>query len=298
MQGFYTEGDGGGSGPRQPAAVLSAWIRELLGDVHSGQVRKIEQLRARLASEIFAWENSRLAQALQTLYSSGRELHFAELRPGWFARMLGRHRPAFARFAGAVDRMDASGAAVRKEAQAIAGAFKDHNQAARRVFVELDLECKELAAEVEQGVTWLQEMCEEINRRRAEGERGDELAMLAEAAQAYTQTFKRLQLVGSMVADVGLRGQSILDRRAALLEQVRADAQAFEKQWSTRVGNVAAAVQAGIANPPGMAKAIEAHDEAMKRLEAALDACGALQGEEHFMAQQLDALRETLAERP
>ncbi|MEJ6021718.1 hypothetical protein [Ramlibacter sp. PS4R-6] len=295
MQGIDSEGGGGPEG-RQPAPVLAAWIRELLGDVQSTQVRKLEQLRARLEGQIFSWDNSELARSLQALYSGGRELHFAELRTGWLQRMLGRHKPAFQRFAAAVDRMDGSVGGAKAQALALAASFKDHNQAARRVFVELDLECKELAAELDQGVTWLQQMCEDINGQRKGGAADRQLATLAEQAQAYTQDFKRLQSISALVRDIGVRGQAILDRRSALLEQVRAEMEFFEKQWSVKVGDLAAAVRAGHTGLPGIPKAIEAHDEAMKRLEAALDACGALQGEEQFMDEQLESLGETLRE--
>jgi len=74
------------------------------------------------------------------------------------------------------------------------------------------------------------------------------------------------------------------------------DVDAFDKQWNSRVGETAASVRAGHTSLPGLPGAVEAHDDAMKRLEAALDACGALQGEEHFMAQQLEGLRETLGQ--
>ena len=284
--------------PREDAPVLSAQIRRLLSDVQAQQVRKLDQLCDRLETEIFAWDNGSVAQGLQALYSGGRELHFAELRPGWLQRMMGRHRPAFQRFAAAVDRMEKGASSIKQDAAALAADFKDHNQAARRVFVEFDLECKELTEELDQGVTWLQQMCEDINQQRVQGSTDRQLAALAEAAQGYTQAFKHLQTISAAVRDIGVRGQAILDRRVALLEQVRADMEAFEKQWSLRVGDVATAIRAGHTSLPGIPKAIEAHDAAMKHLEAALDACGALQGEEAFMDEQLTALRATLAEKP
>ena len=291
--------DKGGEGPqsRQPAPVVSAWIRELLAEVQGSQVRKLEQLRELLQGEIFSWNNTPLAEVLQMLYSGGRELHFAELRPGWLQRALGRHRVAYQHFAAAVDRMEKTVAGATGHALSLAGTFKDHNQAARRVLVELELECKDLTAEMEQGVTWLQQMCEDINQQRGKMVPDGRLATLAENAQSYTQEFKRLQAISTMVRDVGVRGQAILDRRTALLEQVRLALDFFEKQWSLRVGEIATAVRAGHSSLPGIPPAIEAHDDAMKRLEAALDACGALQGEEHFMSEQLALLGETLAGR-
>lgn len=293
MQGNHHEGDGG-PGPRQAPAVLAAWVRQLLAQVRATQLRRIEELRAQLEAEIFAWDNTPLAQALHALYAGGRELHFAQLRTGWLRRALGRHRAAFARFTAAADRAGACAAAVSRQAGAVADASRPHNAEARRVLVELDLECRELGSEMEQGVTWLQEMCEGINEQRSRGGAGRDLPALAEAAQSYTQEFKRLQSVSCMLRDIGVRGQDVLARRAALLDQVRADMEAFEEHWNTRVGDVAAAARAGHAAMPGIGKAAEAHDAAMRRVEAALDACGALQGEEHLLAQQLDALRQSL----
>lgn len=276
---------------------LSGKIRALLGDVEARHLRKLEQLRARLQSRIFEWDHGELADALQQLHAGGRELHFAELRPGWIQRVLGRHRAGFQRFAAEADRMDSAAAAAREHAQALAAEFKEHDEAVRRVFMELDLECKELTAALERGVTWLQQMCEEINDKRTHGSTDSGLATLAETAQAYTQDFKHLQSISSKVRDIDVRGHAILDRRAALLEQVRAQMDHFEKQWNAHVGEVAAAVRAGHHRLSGIPKAIEAHGEAMKRLDATLDACGALQGEEQFMTDQLDALGVTLQEK-
>jgi hypothetical protein len=100
-----------------------------------------------------------------------------------------------------------------------------------------------------------------------------------------------------MVCDLDLRGIGILDRRRVLLEQLRSDLETNDKPWAETVGAIGRAVRAGQTRFTGFAAAVQAHDAAMKRLEATLDACGALHGEEHLMSQQLEQLRTTLAGR-
>lgn len=281
-----------------PSAALSGWIRELLAGVDAGHLRKLGELRESLESEIFALDAGPLAQALQALHSAARDIHLAGLRKSWLHRVLGRHRAAYRRFAAAVDRMDAAAAVASGRASSLAATFKAHNQSVRRIFVSFDIEAAELVSDVDRGVTWLQAMCDDINRQRESASRDRGLATLAETAQSYTMTFKRLQAIESMVRELSVRGHAILDRRAALLEQVRSDMDHFDRQWNARVGEVAAQVRAGQAHLPGIGQALEAHDEAMKRLDAALDASGALQREELFMAEQLDSLRLALPGAP
>lgn len=284
--------------PAPGAPVLAEWIRDLLASVHATRVRNLHELSTRIEDEVLSWDDMRMAQALQALYSGGRQLHFALLRPAWWQRLLARHRAAFRRFAAAADHMDEAAAAVKQEAESLDALFGEHNRRAARLFLEFESESRELALQVEQGVGWLQPMCEDINRQRAKGGSDRRLGALAEAAQSYTQTFKRLEHVSSMAHDIRVRGAAILGRRGALLAQVGADMDSFHMRWTRHVGDLADAVRRMVTPLPGIGKAIEAHDDAMKRLEAALDACGALQGEEHFLARQLEALRETLAERP
>jgi hypothetical protein len=240
----------------------------------------------------------RLAQALRLLYSSARQLHFAQLRPSWWQRLLRRHCAMFQNFCATADRATTAAAAVRQEAQSLEAPFGDHNREARRVLAEFVRAADELGKEVDNGVGLLQPMCEDINRQRKRGGGDRPLAALAEAAQSYTQSFKRLEQVGSMAHDIGVRAHTILERRGALLAQVRADMEAFHTRWARHIGELCDAVRARATRLHVTGNAVEAHEDAMKRLEAALDACGALHGEEHFLTKQLEVLRTTLAERP
>lgn len=293
MSGIYHEGEAKPPSGQTPD-VLAAWIRELLGDVDRAQVRRLAQLRAQFQSDAFEWDSAVLAQGVSTLHSAGRELHFAPLRPGWLDRATGRYRDAYARFIAAHDRMVACAVRLKKELADLAGGLKAHTANARRVLVELEMEWNALQAEVDQGVNWLQDMCMQLGDQRAAGGDDRRLAALAENAQAFTQEFKRMQSVASVAREIGVRGHALLERRAALLEHVKRDADAFEKGWMRALGLLVAELKAGRTSPPSVSQAIEAHDEAMKRLAAASDACSALHHEEHLMAEHLGMLREVL----
>jgi hypothetical protein len=293
MRGVYSETDPDET-PRQPAYVLSAWIAEQLQDVRQAQLRRLEQLRARLQSDAFQWDCRPLAQDIHQLHVAGRELRFLDLRHGWLARMLGRHRAAHARFAGAVGRIEGCERRVKTRAAELAATYKSHTSGARRSLVELDMEWQALGAEVDQGVTWLQDMCTQIGEARAQGSDDPQLDTLAEAAQAYTQAFKRLQSASEMAREISVRGHGVLERRAALLDQVKAGVDAFEKLWTRKIEPVLDAARAGNGAVPGIPKAVEAHDDWMKSVSATIDACTALQHEEHLMAQHLGMLHELL----
>jgi hypothetical protein len=295
-----TGGDrsGGEAGAATPgiAFVLSADLRERLADLQS-MLGNLEDIRGRLEREMFSWDNAPLANALRMLHAGARELRFADLRTSWLHRALGRHVAPFERFASAVDRLSATAAALRMHALGMSAVFNDHNQAARRIFVELDEACSDITAEVDRCVAALEQMCDDINRQRVEGSADHRLATLAEAAQSYTQELKRLQGICSMVRDIDVRGLGILERRGALVEQAKAHTETLADEWIERVGEVAGDARAARSRMPGLPAAIETHDSAMKRLEAVLDACGALQGEEHLLAQQLEHMRTALIER-
>jgi hypothetical protein len=292
MQGIYSD-DGGTGG--QPPEVLAAWIQELLGDVHDTHVPRLAQLAAQLQSGAFEWDSAALAQALTTLHSAGRELQVRHLRQGWLARLLGRHRAPAARFAAAYERIVACAARLKMEAAELAGGLKPHLAGARRVLVELEMECKALQQEVDRGVTWLQELVTQMAHLRADDH--PQLPALADAAQQATAQFKWLQSLATVAREIGVRGNHLLARRTALVEQVRADSEAFDKGWVAAARPAAEAVKEHRHPAPLLADAAAAHESLMKRLETATDACAALQDEEHLMAQQLGLLRGDLQPR-
>jgi hypothetical protein len=137
-------------------------------------------------------------------------------------------------------------------------------------------------------------MCTQLADARSAGREDDDLATMAETAQFFMQELRWLQSVSSVAQDAGVRARSVLTRRSVLLEQARGELVTFEQAWVHRLGEVAAALDARRDPQPHIPKAIEVHDELMKRLEASTDACAALQHEEHVMAHQLAMLQREL----
>jgi hypothetical protein len=296
MAGIYNEDNPGES--RQPPHVLGAWMRDQLHELFGSHARRLAELRAEMQSLAFEWDAGLIAQGVTSLRSAGRELRFDNLRYGWLAKRFGKHKAPHSRFAAAYDRMVDAAQRLKREAEELGGALlKNHVASVKRALLEFDIESQALQSEVERGVTWLQDMCVQINEQRQQGSTDPELASLAEAAQACTQDYKRLEAAASIVRDMKLRMQGVLDRRGALVEALRADSDKFSRDWSPAVGRIASGVDAGRTSFPGIAEAVEAHDAMMRRLETVTEACAALQHEEHLMAQHLDMLRRELEAR-
>lgn len=289
-------GDPGDAPSGQPPHVLATWIRRRLDELRGARLARLAQLCARLQSEAFEWDHAPLTQALSVLQAAGRQLHFLPLRQGWIARLLGRHRAPYARFIAASDRIVACAGPARAQMLALTGADQHHTAPARQALVELDAECQRLDSEIDQGVTWLQEMCAQLAGARERGNADHQLESLAESAQRFTREFRWLESVSTMARDLAVRGHNVLRRRMALAAQVRVEIERFDTAWTDRVGGMVDQLRAGRSVAPAIPGAIAVHDEMMKRLAAARDACGALQHEEHLLAQQLDRLQRELQE--
>ncbi|HEY8050778.1 MAG TPA: hypothetical protein VIE63_16530, partial [Ramlibacter sp.] len=259
MTGIHDENDTGGT--RQPPHVLAAWIRDQVADLNDGQVRRLAELQVQLQVSAFDWDAPVLSQSVASLRAAGRELRLDDLRHGWLARQLGKHKPAYERFAAAHERIMECAQSLKSESAQLATAYKPHAAALKRILLELQLDCKMLQTEVERGVTWLQDMCLQINAQRQEGGARAQLAPLAQAAQAYTQEFKRLEAIAGIARDLGVRMQGLLDRRAALLDMVKRDSEKFDNSWARVVGKIAAGVEAGRESIPGTGPAAEEHDQ-------------------------------------
>jgi hypothetical protein len=72
----------------------------------------------------------------------------------------------------------------------------------------------------------------------------------------------------------------------------------FEANWRPRLGQLLEDLRANRNAAPAAPKAIEAHNDFMKRLAAAVDACGALQHEERLLSEHIAILQEHLRESP
>jgi hypothetical protein len=279
----------------QPPDVLASWIEGLIAQVRQSQVQRLLHVQVKLQSDAFEWNDTLLGQSLEELDAAVRGLDFNVLRRGWLDRLLGRHRAAYPRFIAAHQRIVAAMAAVKAHAGELAANQKEHASASYRVVSELDVQWQALSREVAQGVRWLQEMCEELGRRAgADPDTQDKLELLAGRARAFTEDFKRLQDASSMAHDVSQRARSVIERRSALLELVRGDIENFEKVWTRRVGNLANEAAAQRPSFPGLPKAIETHEDFVKRTGISTDACAALQGQEQLMDQELELLRAQL----
>ena len=278
----------------QPPQVLSAWMREQLAALRGTHARRLAGLRAQLQSAVFECDATGLAQEESNQRSAGSEQRKDTLRAGRLARRMGKHVPVHARFTAAHERIVNAGQRLKTELVQLGASVGTHVSGTKRSLVDLDLEVQALQSEVERGVAWLQDMCTQLNAQRLQGSVDPQLATHAEAAQAFTQEFKRLESATSIARDMRVRMQGVLDRRNALVELVRADMEKFDRRWLPAVERVAADVRAGRTSFPGLVEASAAHDDVMVRLETVTEACSALQHEEHLTAQHLDMLRREL----
>lgn len=293
MQGAFSDCDPN-TNPRESAQPPAARIRRQLDDIRDQHLPRVAQALARLQAEAAGWDNTPLAQALVAFHAAGRAVHLTSLRQGWLPRLFGSYREACTQFVAAYQRMAACEAQVKTHlAQLSAGGMERH-LAARDAFTGFEAAFETLGAAIDEGVNCLQEMCTQLADARAGGRYDDELTTQAEKATFFMQDFKRLQLLSSGVQDAVVRARTVLTRRSALLDQAKGELVTFEQSWIHRLGDVVSAIQAQRNPGPAVPKAIEVHDELMKRLSASADACAALQHEEYLMAQQLGTLRQDL----
>jgi hypothetical protein len=290
--------DPGGAAPPPDADELAARIRDLLHEIGHVRIAQLHELRARLQASASEWDDAAFAAAVFSLHSAWRELRFMPLRQGWIAHLLGRHRAAQARFIAAFEHIVACASRVKTHIETLADTSPDSLATMRSVLLAIGDALEQFDAAIDRGVTWLQDMCTQLADAPTAGGDGIQLArlaMLAQAAQLFTQEFKRLQSASEMAQDVALRGNTVLMRRTALLAQVRSDIRMLDETWMPRLAPVVAALGAGRNAAPAIPKAIEAHEELMKRLSAAVDACGALRHQEPLLARELEQWGQELA---
>ena len=281
----------------QPPQVLGAWVQEQLAELARGPVRRLADLQARLRATAHEWDPGGLDHALSALVAAAPELRFDELGVGWFGRRFGRHKPVYARFVAAYEDIVALALELRKQQSQLIALHKEQASASRRLLVELGGESDNLQAGLEQGVTWLQDMWTQISRQREDGYADTALADLAEAAQAFTHEFKRMQAIAGVARDLAVRMQGLLDRRAALCDLARRDLEKIDGPWTRAVGGVAAQMKSGRPPITGVEGAREEHMQLMRRLDVTLDSCSALQHEQQVVAQHLELLRRELEAR-
>ena len=278
----------------QPPQVLGAWVQEQLAQMERVPVRNLAGLQGPLRAAAYEWDAGALEQALTALATVAAELRFDELRVGWFARGFGRHKPVYARFAAAHERIVSAARELRAQQSRLLALHKDLAPASRRLLVELAGGAEALESGVEQGVTWLQHMWTQITQRREEGGADTALADLAEAAQAFTHEFKRMQGIAGIAGDLGVRMHGLLDRRAALCDLCRRDLEKIDGPWSRALDIALGEMKAGRVSDGAITSALEEHMQLLRRLDVTLDSCSALQQEQHVVAQHLELLRREL----
>ncbi len=277
----------------QPAAVLSAWIDEQLREIQSSQVARFVQLRAKLQSDAFEWDGALLCRAIELWCAGAAKLNFEPLRKrGWWVRLRGSPgRRAFVeQYKGIVE--------AAKNAQAcsvdLVKTYRADTSGARRVLVELEMEQQSMAREVAQAVEWLAEMSEDLAVQLHKSGPEPALALLMKRVEFFASHLKVLAGLQDMAEAICVLGLSVLERRNALLEQLKVDMDGFDKVWLRRVGPIAE--HAGERVLPGLDKAEAAHAELASRLVNTHAASEALQLEEHSFGLRLSAMRKELEE--
>jgi hypothetical protein len=220
------------------------------------------------------------------------ELNLDALRRRGIFSLLRRPRGG-GRFVAQYARVVAAAAVVRKHADDLAGNFIAHTSGARRVLLELEMEQQSLAADLAQAVEWLEAMSQDMHKRGSDPAQSERLNRLARRAGFYAAQLKRLHVVQDMAAGVCAIGRNVIERRAALIEQLRADLDGFQKVWQHRVGNLSRDSSRAPASA-ALAAAFEAQGELLSRMEDTCAACEALQLEEHQVGLRLAAMRTEL----
>lgn len=280
--------------PAQPMHVLAAWIHELVGDVQQAQLQRLSELRDRLRSDTFDWNDAAVVDAASALRSEGRALRLDGLCPTWLQRLAGSHRRVNSEFISAWHRLAHHAARFRAEAFALSAAWRLHAPAAHRLVIEIDMEWNSLQAEVDQGVGWLEDLCLGLELSRERGDDPARLGRYAERTQRFTQELKRLQSAATLACELRARAHALLERRLALLDLLRGDLLVIERSWAREFASLAADLRVGRTPSAAHPRAQAAHDALMLRLGTTLTACAAMEKDTATLAQQLDELQRVL----
>lgn len=284
--------------PNQGAEVLDARIRERLEEMHGPLAKRLVHACSQLHAELVRWDNASLAQALIDMNFAGRDMSFLPLHRNWLMRLLGRHRSAYARFVASHSHVDGRAGKVKSQASRLEAGHDQHAGAARAFIAEIEAAQHAIHAAVEEAVNWLQPMCTQLAQARANGNADSRMQTLAESAQFHTLALKRFEAACTMAHDIVVRAGHVLERRAALLEKVRHGMHEFESHWRPGLARLMEDLLADRTAARAAPKAIEAHNDLMKRLAAAVDACGALQHEERLLSEHITILQAQLQASP
>lgn len=274
----------------QPAKLLADRVGQLLEDVQAAHLSRILQLRSRLQSDAFTWDNALLTHAVEVFLAASRNLRFQSLQiHGVWARLTGATEVAAHVFGKKYDDVVSAAGRARQEFEMLSRDYRAHTSSARRLIVEFDMEYRALDRKIDQGAEWLVELSYAI-------EKAGELRTLSTRAMALSAKLKRCRLGSALAKEITILGQNVLERRAALLERMKVDLHGFDKVWLQRVANIGTHAVDRRFPPPVLDKAREVHNELITRLELTSAGCMALQMEEQAMARRLAMLRDCLSD--
>lgn len=272
----------------QAARLLAASVGYLLEDAERMHLGQMRQLRSRLQSDAFTWDDALLAHAVEVFLAASRELAFQPLQQrGFWARLTGATEAAARAFSRKYDKVVGAASKARHEFEMLSRDYRAHTSSARKLIVELDMEYRDLDREMDQGAEWLVELSYAIEKAQAP-------RALSARAMALSGRLKRARQASALAKEIIILGQNVLERRAVLLERMKIDLQGFDKVWLPRVANIGAKAADRRFPPPVLDKAREVHGELITRLELTSAACLALQMDEQAMARGLAMLRDCL----
>lgn len=279
----------------QPAPVLAAWLTELVSEAWAGPVASFEYLRGRLLSAAFQWDSTDLAHVVLgwTEAAGHLDLQLARKR-GFLPRITGKADRGIEEFRRRRAEVLQFAAAVARELGPLAAAYEAHHTGARKVLVEFDIECRALAAEVEQATAWLAELAGCMGSADPAQRHSSSWEAMAARASSFPADLKRLHAVAEAVGHICVLGKNVLGRRAALIEALKEGLEGFERVWIRRTATLASPPNSGALPVDLPVHAAVAHEELLQRLEVLNRSFHDLQVEESDMQRRLTGLRDLL----
>lgn len=285
----------------QPAATPEAWLDRMAADVGRLQVENLLDVQQALAQQALDRAAGALAGDLEALTTAWQQLDFKLLQTrGWWARTTGKARSAGAEFAAQVDQIDARLKAVTARAAEFG---RNHGAGAAvtdRTLLNLDVEYRALDKIVEQGAKWLQDMRGQLQQRHAAAatDPAAQQKVREDAARCeiLVVRLKALRALSATAQQTLAQTRELLGARGALVQHLSQTLAATSRNWSTRMGSLAAAAQAGSDSPELSVEAPqEIHRQLQQHVAQALAGCARLASLEEAAATSLDQMAQQIA---
>jgi hypothetical protein len=285
----------------QPAATPEAWLDRMAADVGRLQVENLLDVQQALAQQALERAAGALAGDLQTLAAAWQQLDFNLLQTrGWWARTTGKARSAGAEFAAQVDQIDNNVKAVTARAAELGRGHATGVAATDRTLLNLDVEYRALDKIVEQGAKWLQDMRGQLQQRHAAAatDPAAQQKVREDAARCeiLVVRLKALRALSATAQQTLAQTRELLGARGALVQHLSQTLAATSRNWSTRMGSLAAAAQAGSDSPELSVEAPqEIHRQLQQHVAQALAGCARLASLEEAAATSLDQMAQQIA---